>query len=244
MPFSDYVVYVDESGDHSLTSIDPNYPVFVLAFCIFNRAVYCDTIVPAMQELKFRHFGHDLVVLHEREIRKAKDEFGFLFDPEVRAGFMGEISTLVDEAEFTVIAAVIDKPRLVERYANPDSPYTIGLTFCLERTFAFLREHNAADTTTTICVERRGRAEDDELELDFRRVVQGDNRWGQLPFDIRFASKQVNSTGLQLADLVARPIGRRVMNPNQPNRAYDIIRPKIRTSPEGERRGWGIKAFP
>ena len=30
--FSKYVVYVDESGDHGLKNIDPNYPVFVLAF--------------------------------------------------------------------------------------------------------------------------------------------------------------------------------------------------------------------
>lgn len=29
--FSDYVVYVDESGDHSLASIDRDFPVFVLA---------------------------------------------------------------------------------------------------------------------------------------------------------------------------------------------------------------------
>ena len=29
--FSDYVVYVDESGDHSLERIDLDYPVFVLA---------------------------------------------------------------------------------------------------------------------------------------------------------------------------------------------------------------------
>ena len=27
--FSDYVVYVDESGDHSLASVDKDYPVFV-----------------------------------------------------------------------------------------------------------------------------------------------------------------------------------------------------------------------
>ena len=33
--FSDFMVYVDESGDHSLTSIDKNYPIFVLAFCVF-----------------------------------------------------------------------------------------------------------------------------------------------------------------------------------------------------------------
>jgi hypothetical protein len=34
--YSQYIVYVDESGDHSLQSIDPQYPVFVLAFCIFH----------------------------------------------------------------------------------------------------------------------------------------------------------------------------------------------------------------
>lgn len=38
--FSEFVVYVDESGDHSLTSIDRNYPVFVLAFCIFYKDHY------------------------------------------------------------------------------------------------------------------------------------------------------------------------------------------------------------
>ena len=27
--FSNYIVYVDESGDHSMVSIDDNYPVFV-----------------------------------------------------------------------------------------------------------------------------------------------------------------------------------------------------------------------
>ncbi|WP_200870131.1 DUF3800 domain-containing protein [Catenovulum agarivorans] len=36
--FSDFVVYVDGSGDHSLTSINPDYPVFVLAFCIFYKS--------------------------------------------------------------------------------------------------------------------------------------------------------------------------------------------------------------
>jgi hypothetical protein len=34
MEKSDYIIYVDESGDHSLTSIDPQFPVFTLAFCI------------------------------------------------------------------------------------------------------------------------------------------------------------------------------------------------------------------
>ena len=36
--FSDYLVFVDESGDHSLTSIGSLYPVFVLAFAVIRKS--------------------------------------------------------------------------------------------------------------------------------------------------------------------------------------------------------------
>ncbi len=71
-PFSQYIVYVDESGDHSLQSIDEQYPIFVLAFCVFHKRHYSETIVPALEKFKFNYFGHDQVVLHENEIRKEK----------------------------------------------------------------------------------------------------------------------------------------------------------------------------
>ena len=67
---SDYVVYVDESGDHSLISIDEGYPVFVLSFCIFQKTYYSHGITPALRMLKFTTFGHDMVILHEQDIRK------------------------------------------------------------------------------------------------------------------------------------------------------------------------------
>ena len=35
--FSHFIVYVDESGDHSLTSIDRQFPLFLLNFCIFIK---------------------------------------------------------------------------------------------------------------------------------------------------------------------------------------------------------------
>ncbi|MFT5226556.1 MAG: hypothetical protein ACI8XX_002318 [Polaribacter sp.] len=53
--FSDYIVYVDESGDHGLKTIDPNYPVFVLVFCIFHKSHFIEKIVPAIQGFKFKH---------------------------------------------------------------------------------------------------------------------------------------------------------------------------------------------
>ena len=45
--FSDYVVYVDESGDHSLTSINPDFPIFILALCVFHKRHYSEMIIPA-----------------------------------------------------------------------------------------------------------------------------------------------------------------------------------------------------
>jgi len=56
--------------------------------------------------------------------------------------------------------------------------------------------------------------------------------------------KKHNSTGLQLADLVAHPIGRHVVKPDQPNRAYDTLEPKFRRGPQGEVNGYGLKVFP
>lgn len=245
MPYSDYIVYVDESGDHSLDVIDRDYPVFVLDFCIFRKDHYATAVSPRVQAFKFAHFGHDVVVLHEQEIRKQKPPFAFLQSETKRAVFMDGLNQLIAEAGFTLVAAVIDKQRLARRYARPESPYDIALRFCMERTFAFLRDHRQEALTTHIVVERRGKREDDELELAFRRIRDGANNWGAMPgFHIVFADKKTNSAGLQLADLTARPIGRHVLNPAQPNRAWDIIETKFRRSPAGQAAGWGLKIFP
>lgn len=61
--------------------------------------------------------------------------------------------------------------------------------------------------------------------------------------EIRFMDKKHNSTGLQVADLVAYPIARHVVKPDQPNRAYELIEPKIR-SYRGRIYGYGLKVFP
>ena len=47
----------------------------------------------------------------------------------------------------------------------------------------------------------------------------------QMAFDA--GMKKANSTGLQLADLVARPIGLHALHPEQPNRAFESLKPKI-----------------
>src|SRR5688500_4369401 len=82
-----HFVYVDESGDHSLISIDESYPVFVLSFCIFQKENYAHLVTPALRMLKFSTFGHDMVILHEQDIRKKTGAFKS-FGKEQREAFL------------------------------------------------------------------------------------------------------------------------------------------------------------
>ena len=245
MHFGDYVIYADESGDHSLTSVNPQNPAFTLAFCIFEKRAYVETVVPAVQRLKFEFFGHDCAVLHSHDIRKAHGEFNILLNSAVREAFMSSLNTLIQNAPVTVIAAVIDKQRHVRRFADPANPYDIALRFCLERLDKWLAERGQHDKLTHLMVEKRGASEDAKLELEFRRIIGGRSRGGGIPnLELRFMDKKHNSSGLQIADLVAHPIGRHVINPTQPNRAFELIEPKLRRSPSGVVRGHGLKIFP
>lgn len=243
--FSDYIIYADESGDHGLESIDPEFPFFVLAFCIFKKSDYASIAVPAAQQFKFKYFGHDIIILHNHKIRKSKGVFGFLTEIKLRDPFMDDLNSLIRDAPFTLVASVIDKNKLVRTYAKPENPYVIALEFCLERTFYFLKEQGQEQKTTHLVVEGRGRKEDRDLELEFRRICQGDNFHRKpLPFEILTADKKVNSIGLQLADLIAYPIGRQLHRPEQPYRPYQIVEVKFRRSPKGIFKGWGLKIFP
>jgi len=226
--FSDYVVYVDESGDHSLASIDPGYPVFVLALCIFHKRHYSEQIIPAVEKLKFNYFGHDSVVLHENEISKQKGAFAFLSHRPTRIEFMERLNSIMDASNFILIACVVDKTRLSRGEGAASNPYHIALGICLEALHGFLAEKGQENLKTHVVVECRGNKEDRELELEFRRIRDGSNPGGErLPFEMVFANKQTNLTGLQLADLVARPVGVNYMRPAQANQAFELLKRKF-----------------
>lgn len=226
--FSDYVVYVDESGDHSLASIDRDYPVFVLALCIFHKRHYAEKIIPAVEKLKFNYFGHDSVVLHEHEIRKQKGDFAFLSHRPTRDEFIAQLSSIMGASNFILVSCVVDKTRLTRSEGASSNPYHIALGICLETLREFLTEKGQDALKTHVVVECRGKKEDSELELEFRRICDGSNPTNRtLPFDVVFADKKTNLTGLQLADLVARPVGLNYIRPQQPNQAFEILKQKF-----------------
>lgn len=240
--FSDFIVYADESGDHGMVSIDPQYPVFALTFCVMRKDEYVGAVVPAMQRFKFGIWGHDSVVLHEHEIRKSFGPFGVLrTDRALRTRFFDELNALMDAAPMKIFASVIDKEKHRAKYANPWNPYEIALHFCMERLQAMMNRFEQHGKTVHVVFESRGAKEDAELELEFRRIASNQSHWGyrrhdfsRFDFQPVFIPKAANASGLQLADLTARPIALSRLRPGQPNRAFEIIEPKL----------GGLKCFP
>lgn len=251
-PFGRYIVYVDESGDHSLKSINPEYPLFVLAFCIFHKRHYSEAIVPAVEKFKFNYFGHDQVVLHENEIRKEKGVFNIFRSSHEKEQFIDQLTGIIEFSNFILVSCTIDKSRLTtsSESAIDENPYHIALGFCMEGLYEFLKEKDQHKKKTHIVVECRGKKEDKELELEFRRICDGSNRLGiTLPFEILFSDKKAMSSGLQLADLVARPIGLRTLRPGQENRAFDVLKKKFycdggRDNVGNRYEGVGMKIYP
>ncbi len=171
-PFSDYIVYVDESG-HASPEADPNFPCFVLAFCLFEKDYYRCELAPSLQRLKFEFFGHDMVIFHEREIRKSLGEFAILRHSSTREAFFKGLNSLIKQTDFSIIYHVIRKDG---KHKPEDNLYHIAAQCCLEQLYEKLRGFGQEITNTHVVFEQRGRNEDAQLELEFRRICSGENR--------------------------------------------------------------------
>ena len=115
----------------------------------------------------------------------------------------------------------------------------------LEELYSFLQTHGQENRFTYVVCEARGASEDRALELEFRRVRDGQNSLHKtLPFEIIIADKKTNSEGLQFADLAARPIGLSVLYPGQPNRAVKILEKKLHRNQTEEMVGRGFHVYP
>lgn len=227
MRHSDFIVYVDESGDHSLASINPRYPLFVLSMCVLHKMTYTQHIAPALRRLKFRTFGHDMVVLHESDIRKRTGAFARL-GREVCSAFLGSLTDLIDQADFEIVAVAIDKVKLRQDGQTSIHAYHLALSSALEHLFIALRQKDQDNCVVHVVCEARGAKEDSQLGQEFIRMCEKAGYADRaIRFELVIADKKANSEGLQLADLTARPIGLSVLRPDQPNRAAAIVARKL-----------------
>ena len=246
---SKFISFFDECGDHSLTKINPELPVFLLCTIIVERELYAKKIIPEICAFKLRYFAHEGINLHSRDIRKAQGPFAILQNSNIREKFLNELSELIAELPFTLFVTAIKKNPYAKRYGNSaKNPYDVALEYSFERVLHFMESHG--ETSLPVIAEARGKNEDNELRASFYQLTsQGTyynsaKRFRQLICPLTFRRKNDNIVGIQLADLCAYPTARHVLKPNNNNRAFESIVPHFYKGNGTGNRVYGLKIHP
>lgn len=245
------IMFLDESGDHSLDKIDKSYPMFVLAGCIFDFDYYSNEVESKVNKLKINYFGKTNIILRSYDIRKQKGDFACLIDKKKRESFYNDLDVLVKLLDFKIIAAAIHKSKLKNQYFEPDNPYNLCLQFILERSVMFLGK---SKEKIIFRIESRETHNDKKLAEVYEKFRSNNHQLKegfmfkkeeiQLKFtDLSFNQKIQNIVGQQIADLIAYPIGVSVLDPKRENKAFEIIKRKFHNK-NGKYLGIGLKIFP
>ena len=244
------ILFLDESGDHSLIKVDDQFPIFCLAGCIFDEQEYYRTANAKIDAFKLKYFNDTDVILHSREVRKCEPPFNILLNPETKKKFYTDLNNLMTKLPFTIVASVILKQQLKDQYSDPANPYRLSLQFIVERFLYFLEEVN---DTGYISAESRDPKSNTDLLNTFTNLMHNGSygnschvtaeRFQKRIQKMDFVTKQKNENGHQIADLVAYPTARFGMK-RKSNPSFDVLKPKFRKSRGGRVKGYGLKIFP
>lgn len=244
-----HTFFLDETGDHGLSFVDENFPLFLLAGCVVQDDALI-TFENEIHALKMEFFKGEDVILHSRDIRKCEGPFQILFDLEIKARFYERLNAIIANTPFTIIGAAVNKKKHIEKYGkSARDPYALSLSFVLERLVFFLNRAPGGGTADII-IEKRGQKEDAQLLSQYNAVYdRGTYFVTEIEMKTRvmnftFKHKRENIIGLQLADLCAYPLARHVLSVNEPYVPFEVIKGKIYCNVKGETRGYGLKVFP
>jgi hypothetical protein len=244
-----YYLFIDESGDHGLVKLDVNFPVFVLCGALMNEDSYFK-LRDEINDIKKTFWGDKDVIFHSRDIRKCQKEFQIFFDLELKAQFYKELNSCMSSNDYHIISSAIQKSKYIKTYGKlSNDVYELSLSFIIERAVFCLDElkKDDEDVCLYVVIEKRGKKEDSALAEHFQRLLArgtafvDKERLSSLSPKIIFRDKKQNVNGLQLADLLAYPTARYVIDKNRANPAFDLFEDKFY-----KRRGkrFGLKIFP
>lgn len=241
------IMFLDESGDHNLRLIDRQYPLFVLGGIIVDKEYAEGEMSHKLAAFKRELFGNENLILHTADITRNRNGFEKLKDTVFRQEFYIQLNNLMNELEYTVVACAIRKDYHLARYGLAAlDPYLLSLDVLVER---FCMEVGNVEDGGLIVAERRDPTLDHELELAWlnlkiqgTRYLQAKQIEGRI-LGLNLRDKNNNLAGLQLADLVVTPIGRKILGKTV-KEDYRIVESKFRRSHKGKVEGYGLVVLP
>lgn len=230
-----YTLFIDESGDPNLEKFDKTFPLFTL----------CGVLIPdkklqwlekEIKSLKRELWDSEDIIFHSREIRNCSKAFVNLLDSQIKGRFYSRINEILGKEDvYVIVCCCILKEPFVERFNTGEDVYGLSLKYLIERAIFHIDDCTEGKAKLRIIVERRNPKQNNMLLKYYNGLRVNGTKWitsERLVDRIKgfnFEYKRDNIIGLQVADLIAYPIGRQVLNPERHNPAFEIIAKNIYT---------------
>lgn len=254
-PRRQYILFLDECGVHHMSPVKDHFPYFCLCGIIVDVERFA-TFDRIWKTWKAKWLGSSSYPIHEPNVRRRSKEF-HNEDPIKEQQLLDSLEAQIADLEFHCIAAVIDKKEFAERYPSgsvddflPKSTYLMCVDFVFERFVHFLYSVGE-EAYGLVVAESRGAREDTEVHAEFLRLHVEGTQWhsetnfrAMLRPYIEFKRKERNDSGLQIADLAARPIIEKVKDPGRSPERWEAFAPKFYDGLCERRSSYGLKIFP
>ena len=261
-----YRMYIDECGTDDIISCHlPDHKYLAVTGVIIAHGVVAENATPGLNGLKNEFFPRadpdaPPVVLHRSDFLSYKGDFHPLSDQATMERFQDGLYRYLSELPHDVITVVIDKYAMLrkEHWALKE-PYHYCAEVLAEKYVQFLERKKARGD---VYAESRKDKKNKALARHFAEACANGTQFVTDParfksrlttFEIEFREKKNNNTGLQIADIYAKPSFDRVMllrdkdTPRKPfsTRFGDLLwDSKYDRSWDGIRSGYGMKYLP
>ena len=209
------LVYIDETGDHNLVKIDPQYPIFGLGALLISETEYIK-MDEAINSIKRKFFNDDKTfILHSSELKRPLNQKSdkrniCMLDSKKRESFYKVFDErILKDIDFKIVSCFIRKQLMVSKYSYPVDPYHFSFENLLNRIIKYGNGFN------NIYAEKRGPELDNELLTEYEKLSKtgihlysADTVVTKTSF--KLINKKENINGLQVIDLILSCIARMI----------------------------------
>ena len=256
-------MYVDECGTDDIVSCHiPQHQHLALTGVIISLENVAAVATPGLDALKARHFAHrdpdaPPLILHRSDFLAAKGDFQSLSRTDAHNAFVTDLEHYLSELDHTVITVVLDKHAMMNRFHwRNKEPYHYCAEVLAEKFVQFLERN---DSKGDVFAESRKNIKNKRLQAAFKNVCETGSQFVTDParysrrlssLQIEFREKKHNNSGIQIADIYAKPSMDRIMwhkNNQYPRSPFSVrfgkllYSQKYDRSPRGNQWGYGMK---
>jgi hypothetical protein len=248
-------IFIDECGSHSLKAKE-SFDAFCLAAVIIRDSEFSE-FDQNWKKWKAVYLKTEKSIVHEPDVRRGNGSFYCGGDPKKRAAAIESLPSIIEVLPFRGIVCIVNRPKYLAAFGDvpldaslPQHPYLMTLHFIAERAALALQEHYGG-AKARLVFESRGPKEDAMMQYEFARLFLDGTSYVSAKFfraqflpGLTFLSKSDNSSGLQLADLMARPCAEKVLKPDSNPERWPAFRKKLCEGKHTAHSILGLKVLP